>query len=95
MGQTGQTCSGAADFVDKILRGVKPGNIPVEQSTKLLKDIAPVHARWLPIQPPRRQLGADHIINAQIAAPHLWAIHIGCPKNDTCHHLALGYRICG
>jgi ABC-type uncharacterized transport system substrate-binding protein len=31
----------AGDFVDKILRGVKPGNIPVEQPTKLLKDIAP------------------------------------------------------
>jgi hypothetical protein len=22
------------------------------------------------------------LINAQIAAPLLWAIHIGCPKND-------------
>src|SRR5260221_13271776 len=27
------------------------------------------------------------LINAQIAAPLLWVIHIGCPKNCThCHH---------
>ena len=33
MGQTLQNCSSAV-FVDKILKGTKPADIPVEQSTK-------------------------------------------------------------
>ena len=40
----------AAELVDKILRGTEPGDIPVEQPTKLIS---------LSISRPRRRLGLD------------------------------------
>jgi len=37
--------------------------------------------RWLASREEAK--GFTLLINAQIAAPPLWAIRIGCPKNDT------------
>ncbi len=34
MDQTSRTCSGAPDLVDKILRGARPADLPVDQPTK-------------------------------------------------------------
>jgi putative SOS response-associated peptidase YedK len=52
------------------------------EANELVADIhdrMPVLDSERPNPPPDREL----LINAQIAAPLLWAVHIGCPKNCT------------
>ena len=62
-----QTCPEAfrrsADFVDKILRGTKPGNIPVEQPTKFDLVINVTTAKALSLEiPPTLLARADEVI---------------------------------